>query len=168
MGNGKRNDIISEQTFVTEQVKGQEQNARKFKSIDAIEDREFEDRESIQTAAGLEDLDSSLSPQADSPGDSEEDATTEFMLGMNYRPDDQDAFEEEESDDEVEDFEKKDHTIYADQKSSSASETPSSEKAVDGNFANRDIETLENNDASVVSAGRPSPRSDAGRATSSN
>lgn len=167
MRNEKRNDIISEQNFVKEQATGRAQNARRFKSIDVIEDREFEDRESVQIAAGFEDLDSAVSPQADSPGDSEEDATTEFLMGINFRPEGEDAFEVEE-DDELENFEKSDRTIYSEQKSTSASETPSSEKVKDGNFANRDIEMLENHDASVISSGRPSPRSDLNRASSTN
>jgi hypothetical protein len=167
MGNKKNNDIISEQSFVNEQVSGRAKNARRFQSIEAIEDREFEDRLSVQTAVGLEDLDSAISPQADSPGDSEEDATDEFLMGMNFRPAGEDAFEVEE-DEDVENFEKTDKTVYSEQKSASASETPSSEKAEDGNFANRDIETLENNDASVISSGRPSPRSDSNRVSSTN
>lgn len=37
-----------------------------------------------------------VSPQADSPGDSETDSTTEFMMGLNFRPESEDAFEEDE------------------------------------------------------------------------
>ena len=159
MANERNDDIISEQSFSKEQSKSQAQNARRFKAVDAIEDRELEDREPMQTAVGLEDLDSAVSPQADSPGDSEEDATSEFMMGVNYRPESEDAFEDEE-DDEIEDFEKDDKTVYAEQKSNSSSETPSlemseSEKEID-------------DDAAVIAAGRPSPRSDANRSTSVN
>lgn len=156
----RNDDIISEQSFSKEQAKSQAQNARHFKAVDAIEDRELDNREPGLTAVGVEDLDSAVSPQADSPGDSEEDATSEFMMGVNFRPESQDAFEEEEEDD-IEDFEKDDKIVYAEQKSTSASETPSLE-----NSDNTDSKINEN--AAVISAGRPSPRSDRDRAASTN
>lgn len=162
-----RADIISEQAFTKEQSRSQAQNARRFKALDAIEDRELEDREPVLTAVGLDDLDSAVSPQADSPGDSEEDATVEYMMGVNFRPEGDDAFEEEE-DDDIEDFEKSDRTHYAEEKSAAASETPSSERDSDGAYPNRNIEILRENEASAVSAGRPSPRSDANSVTSAN
>ena len=155
----RKDDIISEQNFSKEQEKSQAQNARRFKALDAIEDRELEDREPSLTAVGVEDLDSAVSPQADSRGDSEEDATSEFMMGINYRPASEDAFEEEDEDEEIEDFEKDDKTVYAEQKSGAASETPSLEPADEDEIR----ET-----ASVIAAGRPSPRSDADRAASTN
>lgn len=133
----RNDDIISEQTFSKEQSKSE--------VLDDIDN----------------DVDSAVSPQADSPGDSEVDATTEFLLGLNFRPESEDAFEEEDEDDEIEDFEKSDRTVYAEQKSGSAGETPSLDRK----------ETEEEvivEDARVVSAGRPSPRSDANSATSSN
>lgn len=161
----RNDDIISEQIFSKELTKAQDE--RKYKALDAIEDRELDDREPIATAVGFEDLDAAVSPQADSPGDSEEDATTEFMMGIAFRPESEDAFEEEE-DDEIEDFEKSDRTVYAEERSAAASETPSSERDSDGTFANRNIEILRDPDATVVSAGRPSPRSDANSTTSTN
>ncbi len=133
----RNDDIISEQTFSKEQSKSE--------VLDDIDN----------------DVDSTVSPQADSPGDSEADATTEFLLGLNFRPESEDAFEEEE-DEDLENFEKSDRTVYAEQKSGSASETPSLEN---------DIQTKQEmiaEDARVVSAGRPSPRADANSVTSSN
>ena len=155
----RNDDIISEQSFSKEQSKSQAQNSRKYKALDAIEDRELENREPMQTAVGIEDLDSAVSPQADSPGDSEEDATAEYMMGVNFRPESEDAFEVEE-DEDLEDFEKDDKTVYAEQKSNSSSETPSleltgTEKEVDESVA-------------VIASGRPSPRADANRSTSTN
>lgn len=167
MNDERNDDIISEQTFSKEQAKSQAQNARRFKAIDAIEDREFDDREPLQTAVGTEDLDAAVSPQADSRGDSEEDATAEFLMGLNYRPESEDAFEEDDDEDDIEDFEKSDRTVYAEQKSTAASETPSAERENEGTFANRDIETLRD-ETRVVSSGRPSPRSDANSPTSVN
>ena len=161
MATDERNDdIISEQSFSKEQSKSQAQNSRRFKAVDAIEDRELDDREPSLTAIGIDDLDSAVSPQADSPGDSEEDATAEFMMGVNFRPESEDAFEEEDEDDDIEDFEKDDKTVYAEQKSTSASETPSLE-------ADSKDSAIDESSA-VVAAGRPSPRSDADRAASTN
>ena len=145
-----------------------ESNSRRFQPIEAIEDRELEDREPLLMSVDIDELDAALSPQADSPGDSEIDATEEFLMGLNYRPESEDAFEEEEEEEEVEDYEKTDHTVYAEEKSASASETPSSERDDDGRFPNRDIEVLRDNDAPVISTGRPSPRSDANSPTSVN
>lgn len=165
MANDERNnDIISEQVFSKEQIKSDFLDERRFKATEAIEDRELADREPSNPLAletGFDELDSSISPQADSPGDSEADAAAELMLGIAYRPETEDPFEEEE-DDEIEDFEKTDRTVYAEQKSSSASETPSLEE--ESGILDESIDEK----ARVISAGRPSPRSDAGSVTSAN
>ncbi len=161
-GDDVRGDIISEQSFLKEQAKSQAQNARRFKAVDAIEDREFEDREPLHTAVGVEDLDSAVSPQADSPGDSEEDAVNEFLLGVNFRPDGEDAFEEpeeSEENDEIENFERADRIVYAEQKSSAAGETPSSEV---------DTPTRLDEKSEAIASERPSPRSDADSMTSTH
>ncbi len=162
----RNNDIISEQTFSKEQSKSEVLDDR-YKAVDAIEDREFAERDPLTPLAreaGFDELDSAISPQADSPGDSESDATTEFLLGLNFRPESEDAFEEDDDDDEIEDFEKFDKTVYAEQKSGSASETPS----LDSDTEEKRNEMIREENARVVSAGRPSPRSDANSVTSTN
>jgi hypothetical protein len=159
----RKYDIISEQAFSREQTRSEILDNR---AIDAIENRELADREPLNPIVSengvFDELDSAISPQADSPGDSEADANTEFMMGLSFRPEIEDPFEDDEDDDDLENFERTDKTIYAEEKSNSAGEIPSLEE--DDGIIGKRIDS----DAFVISTGRPSPRSDAGKPSSVN
>lgn len=119
----ERGDFISEQSFTKEQTDGLRSDGPQFRDVEAIEDVEFENRAPLQAQPDIDDLNAAYSPQADSAGDSADNAEEEVLMGLGFRPDGEDAFEEEE-DEETEDFEKDDHTRYAEEKSKSASEHP--------------------------------------------
>ncbi len=123
----ERGDFISEQAFTKEQTSAQKADGPQFRDVDAIEDIDLENRAPLQAEPDIDDLNSAYSPQADSAGDSADDMKEEVLMGLNFRPEGDDAFEDEE-DDEIEDFEKDDHTRYAEEKSKSASEHPGLER----------------------------------------
>lgn len=119
----ERGDFISEQAFTKAQTSAQNSDGPQFRDVDAIEDVDFENRAPLKAEPDVDDLNSVYSPQADSAGDSADNAEEEVLMGLGFRPEGDDAFEDEE-DDEIEDFEKDDRTRYAEEKSKSASEQP--------------------------------------------
>jgi hypothetical protein len=80
------------------------------------------------------------SPELDSPGDSDESLNEEYLLGLNYMPDEKNEYDSEA-----------DEVIYADDNSSAPSEIPDDSK----NF--RDRIPLS---AQVISSEVPSPIKD--------
>ncbi len=96
---------------------------------------------------------SSTSPGKDSPGDSEIDTGAEYMMGVNFMP----------SESEDENLDEAGEVIYADDKSTAASEVPS-----DINEANDDIEAKLPPTARVISAQKPSPSADVHKGSDTN
>jgi hypothetical protein len=87
------------------------------------------------------------SPGEDSPGDSDQAVGEEFLMGLNYMPDEKNEFEN--AGDEPGEI------VFSDEKSTSPSETPSQIKFKKDATGNR----LPNN-AKVISSDQPAPWKD--------
>lgn len=96
----------------------------------------------------------SSTPKNDSPGDSEQDTGTEYMMGVNFTPD---AVTGTSHFDEVGEI------IYADDKSTAPSETPS-----DINQSTDDPEAKLPPTARVISSQKPSPSADMHKRSDTN
>ncbi len=96
----------------------------------------------------------SSSPRKDSPGDSEQDTGAEYMMGVNFRPDEETGGGNVDEAGEI---------IYADDKSTASSETPS-----DINQSTDDPEAKLPPTARVISAQKPSPIADLHKRSDTN
>ncbi|OFZ30040.1 MAG: hypothetical protein A2622_09295 [Bdellovibrionales bacterium RIFCSPHIGHO2_01_FULL_40_29] len=92
-------------------------------------------------------------PRRDSPGDSEVDTRAEYLLGVNFDPEETEESNRDESGEK----------IYADDRSTAPSEVPS-----DINQADDDPEARVPSSAQVVSAQKPSPRGDFDKRSDTN
>lgn len=92
-------------------------------------------------------IDASTEPEVDSPGDSEDDAGSEFLMGLNYMPNEKNEFEGE--------GDEPGEIVFSDEKSTSPSEVPSGAKPSIEKSKSKIIEK-----AKVVSSDLPSPWSD--------
>ena len=96
----------------------------------------------------------SSAPQKDSPGDSEQDTGVEYMMGVNFTPDEDVGGGNVDEVGEI---------IYADDKSTAASETPS-----DINQSSDDPEVKLPPTARVISSQKPSPLADLHKSSDTN
>ena len=97
---------------------------------------------------------SSTAPRRDSPADSEQDTSAEYLMGVNFMP-------SEGSDDDG--LDEVGEVIYADDKSTAASEVPS-----DINLSSDDVEVKLPPTARVISAEKPSPNRDREKSSDTN
>ena len=96
----------------------------------------------------------SSSPKNDSPGDSEQDTGAEYMMGVNFTPDEEMGASYVDEVGEI---------IYADDKSTAPSETPS-----DINQSSDDPEVKLPPTARVISSQKPSPSADLHKRSDTN
>lgn len=117
-------DFISEQTFTKAQTSAQNAEGARLRDVDAIEDIELENRVPLRGPPDIDELNAAYSPQADSAGDSAEYIKEEVLLGLGFRPEGEDPFEDDDDDEDIENFDKEDPIHYAEENSKSASEHP--------------------------------------------
>ncbi len=96
----------------------------------------------------------SSSPRKDSPGDSEQDTGAEYLMGVNFDPNEVVGGSNLDEVGEI---------IYADDKSTASSETPS-----DINQSSDDPEVKLPPTARVISSQKPSPREDMHKGSDTN